>query len=154
MSNGHKHEKDARPGFTNGETQRDIHIAEMGRTTAPEGPHELTRIAVWRPIPNKTHVVPDPSLNEEERALIQELKGYTQNNLILKTEDEDYEDYAKWENRFLSMPDTYPRYLRASEWKLEEARRRLRETLQWRRQYRPDLIKPDEIALEAEGGKV
>ena len=154
MFRGHKHAKAANPEFSDDQTQRDIHIAETGQTNAPGAPNEPTRIAMWRPIPEKTHIVPDPSFSEQELRTMQDLKSFTQNHLVLKPENEEYDEYAKWEKRFLSQPDTYPRYLRASEWKLEEAKRRLKDTLLWRRQYKPDLIKPTDIAIEAEGGKM
>lgn len=143
-----------RPHFAAGTTQRDIHVAEVGQSEAPEGANELTRIAVWRPLPGKTTVKPEAALNERELGVLRELKEYTESNLVLRPEDEDYEDYAEWERRFLDRPDTYPRYVRASGGKLEDAIRRIRDTLQWRREYRPDLIKPKDIAIEAEGGKV
>jgi phenylacetate-coenzyme A ligase PaaK-like adenylate-forming protein len=37
---------------------------------------------------------------------------------------------------------------------MEPAKKRLQETLEWRRDYKPDLIKPEEIQEETEGGKI
>lgn len=139
-----------------GTTSRDIHISESGVSEAPppSKPGEQTRIAVWRPIATRINIKPDPEPTPQQEEILRELREYTESELVLTPADEEYEEYAEWERRFLDAPDTYPRYARASQWKLPEAKRRIRETLLWRREYRPDLIKPSEIAHEAEGGKV
>jgi len=46
------------------------------------------------------------------------------------------------------------RYMRASKWDLEEAKKRLIATLEWRRDFKPDLISPDEIRIESQTGKI
>lgn len=63
-------------------------------------------------------------------------------------------DYYPWELRWLNKPDTIPRYMRASKWKLRDAETRLKATLEWRREYKPDLIPPDEVKIESETGKM
>lgn len=78
------------------------------------------------------------------------LKEYVDRELALP----ESEPYAKWERAFLDKPDTYPRYLRASKFNLQNAKDRIKGTLEWRRSYKPDLIPPTEIAEEAESGKV
>lgn len=45
------------------------------------------------------------------------------------------------------------RYLRATKWKVGDAMMRLKETLVWRRKFKPDEIKPEDIADEAVTGK-
>ena len=35
--------------------------------------------------------------------------------------------------------------MRAAKWKLDDAKKRLKGTLEWRREYKPDLIPPDEV---------
>lgn len=55
------------------------------------------------------------------------------------------DDYHKWERRWLSRPDTLPRYMRAAKWKLDDAKRRVKGTLEWRREFKPDLISPEEV---------
>ena len=44
--------------------------------------------------------------------------------------------------------------MRASRWNLGEAEKRLKATLEWRREYKPDLIPPDEVKVESETGKM
>lgn len=133
-------------------TRRDIHISEQGQHTAPNGP---TRIATWRPIPNKCIIKKEFTPDSKQSQLINELKEYTEKELILKPGDgELYQSYGQWERRFLDRPDTYSRYMRAADWKMDNAKKRIKETLEWRRKYQPDLIKPEEIRKEAEGGKV
>lgn len=63
-------------------------------------------------------------------------------------------DYYPWELRWLNKPDTIPRYMRASKWKIRDAETRLKATLEWRREYKPDLIPPDEVKIEGETGKM
>lgn len=128
-------------------TRRDIHISEQGQHTAPSGP---TRIATWRPIPGKT--IPKVAFipNKEQLLLINQLKEYTESNLMI----ESNHDYYIWEKKFLDRKDTYSRYMRAADWKMDNAKKRIKDTLEWRRSYKPDLISPEEIKVEAEGGKV
>lgn len=56
------------------------------------------------------------------------------------------ETYYVWEQRWLNKPDTMPRYMRAAKWKFDDAKKRLKATLEWRREYKPDLIPPDEVS--------
>jgi hypothetical protein len=44
--------------------------------------------------------------------------------------------------------------MRAAKWKLEDAKKRLLYTLQWRRQYKPDKIPPEDVRIESETGKM
>lgn len=133
-------------------TQRDIQLSEQGQHKAPKGP---TRIATWRPIPGQSIIKPEFTPNPSQSSQIAELKEYTEKELTLKPSDGAlYESYGIWEKRFLDRPDTYSRYMRAADWKMDNAKKRIQETLEWRRTYKPDLIKPEEIRKEAEGGKV
>lgn len=136
---------------TGASTRRDIHISEQGQHLAPSGP---TRIATWRPIPGKSIPKKEFTPNEQQAAMIQQLKEYTEEHLMLKEGDPLFEEYGYWEKRFLDKKDTYSRYMRAADWKMDNAKKRIKETLEWRRKYQPDLIKPEEIRVEAEGGKV
>ena len=139
-----------RPEAFHGTTQRDIHVSEKGQARPPEGPNTATKISAWRPIPEETTIRPEPALTEEQLKLREELRQYVDSELALPSSD----PYAKWERIFLDKPDTYPRYLRASKFNLQEAKNRIKGTLEWRRSYKPDLIPPTEIAEEVEGGKV
>lgn len=137
---------------TGAKTQHDIHVSEQGQHSAPAGP---TRIATWRPLPDKTIIKKEFTPTPEQLIQINNLKEYVESSLVLKPSDgKIFEEYGNWEKKFLDRSDTYSRYMRASDWKLDEAKRRIKETLEWRRSYKPDLIKPSEIAKEAEGGKV
>lgn len=44
--------------------------------------------------------------------------------------------------------------MRAAKWKLDDAKRRIKGTLVWRREFKPDLISPEEIRMESETGKM
>ena len=54
--------------------------------------------------------------------------------------------YHKWELRWLNRPDTIPRYMRAAKWDLEDGKKRIEGTLHWRREFKPDLIPPEEVS--------
>ncbi|TXT15513.1 hypothetical protein VHUM_00016 [Vanrija humicola] len=62
--------------------------------------------------------------------------------------------YAPWEARFLADGGVHARYMRAAKWNLEDAKKRIKATLEWRREFRPDLIEPGEIEVEQETGKL
>ncbi|KZT27509.1 CRAL/TRIO domain-containing protein [Neolentinus lepideus HHB14362 ss-1] len=101
-----------------------------------------------------TQPAPDTSIKpwtytDEQYAQIEALRSYA-HSLLLPEDD----PYHKWEHRWLTKPDTIPRYMRAAKWKLEDGKKRIKGTLEWRREYKPDLIPPDEVRPEAETGKI
>ncbi|KAF9786931.1 CRAL-TRIO domain-containing protein [Thelephora terrestris] len=96
-----------------------------------------------------TIVAPIYNYTEEQQAQINALKEYA---ATLQLPEDD--PYYPWELRFLDMPDTIPRYMRAAKWKLEDAKRRIEKTMQWRREFKPDLIPPEEVRIESETGKI
>lgn len=103
------------------------------------------------------HLFPDPSTvirpvhvySEEQTTQIEELRQYA-HSLVLPESD----PYYKWELRWLNKPDTIPRYMRAAKWKMNDAQKRIKGTLEWRREFKPDLIPPDEVKVESETGKI
>ena len=70
--------------------------------------------------------------------------------LILPADDA----YYPWESRFLADPGTHPRFMRAAKWKMDDAKRRIKATVEWRREYKPELIQPGDVGVEAETGKM
>jgi hypothetical protein len=56
---------------------------------------------------------------------------YTQSIQLPETDD-----YYFWEQRFLADPGTHPRYM------------------EWRREFKPELIEPEDVGVEAESGKM
>ena len=62
--------------------------------------------------------------------------------------------YHPWEARFLSDPGCHPRYMRAAKWKMPDAKNRIKGTLEWRREFKPELIQPGDVSVEAETGKM
>ncbi|WFD41918.1 4-nitrophenylphosphatase [Malassezia psittaci] len=61
--------------------------------------------------------------------------------------------YAPFEEAWLKDIDLYKRYLRATNNDIKSSKRRIIETLEWRRDFRPEIIPPDEVAPEATSGK-
>ncbi|WRT69865.1 uncharacterized protein IL334_006856 [Kwoniella shivajii] len=87
--------------------------------------------------------------NEEQLKQIEELKAFS-HKLLLPESDV----YHPWELRFLNDPGTHPRYMRAAKWKMDDAKKRIQGTIEWRREYKPELIQPDDVGIEAETGKI
>ncbi|WWC92632.1 uncharacterized protein L201_007591 [Kwoniella dendrophila CBS 6074] len=82
---------------------------------------------------------------------------YNENQLAQYTKTivlPESDPYHPWEIRFLNDPGTHPRYMRAAKWKLEDAKKRIQGTLEWRREFKPELISPDDVGVEAETGKI
>ncbi|KAG8219299.1 CRAL-TRIO domain-containing protein [Butyriboletus roseoflavus] len=44
--------------------------------------------------------------------------------------------------------------MRAAKWKMHDAEKRIKSTLEWRREYKPELIPPDEVKIECKTGKI
>ncbi|ORY34576.1 CRAL-TRIO domain-containing protein [Naematelia encephala] len=95
--------------------------------------------------------VPKKKWNYDQAQLkmIEQLREYTKTLLIPESDP-----YHPWEKRFLADPGCHPRYCRAAKWKFEDAKKRIKETLEWRREFKPELIQPGDVGIEAETGKI
>ena len=62
--------------------------------------------------------------------------------------------YHPWELRWLRKADTMGRYMRAAKWNIDEAKKRIKATMEWRRDFKPDLIPPEEVKVESVTGKM
>lgn len=40
-----------------------------------------------------------------------------------------------------------PRYCRAAKWKMDNAKERIKGTIEWRREFKPDMIRPDHVKV-------
>lgn len=100
------------------------------------------------PLPG-TVVAPIHNYTTEQLAQIEALREYA-TTLQLPKDD----PYYPWELRFLDKPDTMPRYMRAAKWRFEDAKKRIEKTMEWRREFKPDLIPPEEVRIESETGKI
>ncbi|KAF9469563.1 CRAL/TRIO domain-containing protein [Collybia nuda] len=96
-----------------------------------------------------TKVAPIYHYSDEQQAQLQALREYT-DSLTLPTTD----PYHPWEVRWLGKPDTIPRYMRAAKWNSADAQKRIKATIEWRRDFKPDLIPPEEVRIESETGKI
>ncbi|KAG8934921.1 hypothetical protein FRC03_010166 [Tulasnella sp. 419] len=102
-----------------------------------------------KPIPSpEAHPKPRSYTKAQEEA-IQALKQHAE-TLILPETDPYYTREVAW----LQDPELAARYMRASKWKLEEAKKRIQSTMEWRRETKPDLISADEVEVENETGKI
>ncbi|KAH9926388.1 CRAL-TRIO domain-containing protein [Fomitopsis serialis] len=97
----------------------------------------------------ETEIGPVRTYTEEQQSMIKALREYA-DTLLLPESD----PYHEWELRWLNKWDTIPRYMRAAKWDFEDGKKRIQGTLEWRREFKPDLIPPDEVKIEAETGKI
>lgn len=44
--------------------------------------------------------------------------------------------------------------MRAAKWKMDDAKKRIKGTIEWRREFKPELISPEDVGIEAETGKM
>jgi hypothetical protein len=44
--------------------------------------------------------------------------------------------------------------MRAAKWNYADGQKRIKGTLEWRREFKPDLIPPDEVKIESVTGKM
>ncbi|KAF5312323.1 hypothetical protein D9619_002787 [Psilocybe cf. subviscida] len=111
-------------------------------------PRSTTTEVLTKPAPG-TVIAPAHAYTDEQKGLMKELLEYAR-SLLLPTTDA----YRPWEERWIHMPDTVPRYMRAAKWNLADGKKRIKGTIEWRREFKPDLITPDEVKIESETGKI
>ncbi|GMK58952.1 hypothetical protein CspeluHIS016_0603940 [Cutaneotrichosporon spelunceum] len=87
--------------------------------------------------------------DDEQLKKIEQLKEYTATLLLPESDP-----YYVWEKRFLEDVGTHARFMRAAKWNVENGKKRIKSTIEWRREFRPELIEPDDVAIEAETGKI
>ncbi|KAF8527435.1 CRAL/TRIO domain-containing protein [Hysterangium stoloniferum] len=109
----------------------------------------MTKTTNLCPAPASGVVVKPREYTNEQLDQINALHEYAR-TLQLPLED----PYHVWEERWLNSFDCCGRYMRASKWKFDEAKRRIKGTMEWRREFKPDLIKPEDVRVESETGKI
>ncbi|KAJ3739750.1 CRAL/TRIO domain-containing protein [Lentinula detonsa] len=117
-------------------------------TQMEDSPKQTTTKILTEPAPG-TKTGPIHEYDENQKEMMKQVKEYAL-SISLPSSD----PYAKWERRWLDKPDTIPRYSRASKWHLNDAKKRIKNTLEWRREFKPELIVPDEVKIEDESGKI
>ncbi|KAG8847849.1 hypothetical protein FRB91_011382 [Serendipita sp. 411] len=110
---------------------------------------EVAKTSAILTTPSARTVITPRTYTEEEIQKITALREYA-NSLRLPESD----PYYPWESRWLADNGCAERYMRATRFKLEDAKKRVAATLQWRREYKPDLIPPEEVRIESETGKI
>ncbi|KAJ3934111.1 MAG: CRAL/TRIO domain-containing protein [Lentinula lateritia] len=113
-----------------------------------DAPSQTTTRIHTKPAPG-TDIGPIHKYDEKQNEMMKQVKEYAL-SISLASSD----PYAKWERRWLNKPDTIPRYSRASKWHLNDAKKRIKNTMEWRREFKPELITPDEVKIEDESGKI
>ncbi|CAG8641175.1 3460_t:CDS:2, partial [Acaulospora colombiana] len=97
--------------------------------------------------PSKYSPLLPPELNEEQKEKYNELSKYV--STILLPEDSNYQREREW-----ASEGCLKRYLRASKWNLDEAKDRIKSSLEWGREYKPFDIDPKEVEPEILTGKM
>ncbi|KAF8346035.1 CRAL-TRIO domain-containing protein [Amanita rubescens] len=111
-------------------------------------PPRLSAKALTKPAPG-TVVAPIFQYDDDKTAQIRKLKEYAHEQLLPESDP-----YYYWELRWLRKPDTMGRYMRAAKGNIDEAKKRLKSTMEWRRDFKPDLIPPEEVKIESVTGKI
>jgi hypothetical protein len=83
-----------------------------------------------------------PPLTLNEREKLHQLSEYVDTILLPQT-DENYAHERAW-----ASEACFKRYLRAAKWNLRDAKQRIKYTIEWRREYKPDSIDPKEVEPE------
>jgi hypothetical protein len=107
-----------------------------------------THDLITSPAP-ETVIKPAFTYTDEQTAQIETLRKYAYSELLPESDP-----YHYWQRRWIDRPDTVPRYMRAAKWKMDDAKKRIKGTLEWRKEFKPDLIKPEDIRIESETGKI
>ncbi|KZT42708.1 CRAL/TRIO domain-containing protein [Sistotremastrum suecicum HHB10207 ss-3] len=99
--------------------------------------------------PSPSAKVTPRTYTDEQQQQIEELRQYAESLLLPESDP-----YSIWERRWLASQGTVARYMRAGKWRMDECKKRIKGTLEWRRSYKPDLIPPEEVRIESETGKI
>ncbi|KAK4689874.1 hypothetical protein P7C73_g228, partial [Tremellales sp. Uapishka_1] len=118
-------------------------INKVNETSAPPT-SEIFTVPAQGTVPKQK-----AQLDQGQLQKVEDLKAYTATLLLPESDP-----YHPWEKRFLSDPGCHPRYMRAAKWKLEDGKKRIKGTMEWRREYKPELIQPGDVGVEAETGKI
>ena len=133
----------------------------LGRLSRTPSTHSIKSQASAEPLPPKTSEIltkPAPGctpkplepLTADQERKLADLEQYIRQ---FATDQPPKDDYKKWEDKWLNEYNLYQRYLRAAKGDLDNAKKRIRSTLEWRRDFRPDIIAPGSVSHEAETGK-
>ena len=120
--------------------------ADGGKDPLPPSTSDL----IFYPHPDAKVPLRAPHTAEQLKKL-GELESFTRDLHASTLTQED--SYWRWEERWLDSAGLYARYMRAAKGDLPNAKKRIQATLEWRREFKPDLIVPDEVKIEGETGK-
>lgn len=98
---------------------------------------------------------PPLSINEFDKKSVTPSADSSKSDLEYAPPHELDVDESYWSQYFRNFCNDHCllRYLRAHQWNIDRAFKALRETLRWRRKYKPHLIDPADLSEEARTGK-
>ncbi|KAL9087690.1 MAG: hypothetical protein Q9159_003502 [Coniocarpon cinnabarinum] len=117
----------------------------------PKGP---VRIPLERPL-STCKPVERPPLTAEQGSKYAELHKRVQGwkNIPISTEKRAVQEPLTENERFWLTRECLLRYLRATNWSLDSAEKRVQDTLIWRREYKVEEITGELVSVESETGK-
>ena len=92
--------------------------------------------------PDNITPLPPPDLTAEQEVKLSSFREYV-GSILLPKEDDRYQTEEQW------VSDAcLKRYLRAAKWNLQDAKNRIKYSLEWRREYKPTEIDPKTVEAE------
>ncbi|CAO1623857.1 unnamed protein product [Jaminaea pallidilutea] len=93
--------------------------------------------------------------DQQETALAEMLKYFRAKEKLPTSLNEQSTEQAPtdWEKLRMLSRESMLRYLRATKWDIAQAKKRLTDTIAWRREFGVDNLNPDELEPEARSGK-
>lgn len=100
---------------------------------------------------------PPAKLNADQQRKYDEMLEYFTRTpdfpISLHSENAKRAPPSDWEKLRMLSKESLLRYLRASKWDLTHAKKRLTDTIAWRREFGVDELDADEMSKEAQSGK-
>ncbi|PWN22387.1 CRAL/TRIO domain-containing protein, partial [Microstroma glucosiphilum] len=126
--------------------------------TAVENPSLRAFTGVFRKPEEGCRPQPPAKLSDSQEKLLAEMLVYFRERktypVSLNAKDGKAEEPpTEWEKLRMLSRESMLRYLRATKWDLNAAKKRLAETIAWRREFGVDSIDPAEVEQEAKSGK-
>ncbi|KAL9938733.1 hypothetical protein V8E36_002452 [Tilletia maclaganii] len=132
-------------------TAADATAAQNGHAASTSGPASGKTHKIILTPPEDIEVPPPPVHSPEQQAKVDQIRAYVVD--LHETGLAKDDDYYPFEEKWVHEDFLPERYLGATNWDLNAAKARIKSTLEWRRDYKPECISPDEVKGEALTGK-
>lgn len=136
--------------------QRHLSKDTSSSDTAVHNPELRSFDGVFRAPESGCRPKPPVKLSTEQEAKLSELLTYFRQKKTYPTSlkgSSSEEPPTDWEKLRMLSRESMLRYLRACKWDSNQAKKRLTETIAWRREFGVDSIEPEAVEEEAKSGK-